>query len=56
MNRAVAIVACPPCRGDTANDLNDLIVASIALAGAVTLATRNLDQFARVPGLAVERR
>ena len=34
---------------------NDLMIASIALAGGLTLATRNLDEFTRVPGLEVER-
>ena len=34
---------------------NDLMIASIALVGEVTLVTRNLDEFARVPGLEVER-
>ena len=34
---------------------NDLMIASIALVGDVTLVTRNLDEFARVPGLEVER-
>ena len=31
------------------------MIASIALVGDVTLVTRNLDEFARVPGLEVER-
>jgi tRNA(fMet)-specific endonuclease VapC len=34
---------------------NDLMIASIALVGELTLVTRNLDEFARVPGLQVER-
>ena len=34
---------------------NDLMIASIALAGGLTLATRNLGEFTRVPGLDVER-
>ena len=34
---------------------NDLMIAAIALAGGLTLATRNTDEFARVPGLDVER-
>ena len=34
---------------------NDLMIASIALSGGLTLATRNMDEFARVPGLDVER-
>ena len=29
---------------------NDLMIASIALAGAVPLATRNVDEFSRVAG------
>lgn len=33
---------------------NDLMIASIALAGALTLATRDVDDFKRVPGLNVE--
>lgn len=33
---------------------NDLMIASIALAGAITLATRNVDEFSRVAGLNVE--
>ena len=33
---------------------NDLMIASIALAGSITLATRNWDEFSRVPGLEVE--
>lgn len=32
---------------------NDLMIASIALASAATLVTRNLDEFRRVPGLEV---
>ena len=35
-------------------DANDLMIASIALSGGVTLVTRNRDEFARVPGLDVE--
>ena len=31
------------------------MIASIALAGGLTLATRNLGEFTRVPGLDVER-
>ena len=34
---------------------NDLMIASIALSGGLTLATRNTEEFARVPGLDVER-
>ena len=34
---------------------NDLMIASIALAGSVTLVTRNWGEFSRVPGLEVER-
>lgn len=34
---------------------NDLMIASIALSGGFTLATRNTEEFARVPGLDVER-
>jgi len=33
---------------------NDLMIASIALAGSVRLITRNWDEFSRVPGLEVE--
>lgn len=33
---------------------NDLMIASIALAGSVRLVTRNWDEFTRVPGLEVE--
>ena len=33
---------------------NDLMIASIALAGPVRLATRNWNEFSRVPGLEVE--
>ena len=33
---------------------NDLMIASIALAGALTLATRDVDEFKRVPSLNVE--
>ena len=33
---------------------NDLMIASIALAGGITLATRNVDEFSRVAGLKVE--
>ena len=33
---------------------NDLMIASIALAGSIRLATRNWDEFSRVPGLEVE--
>ena len=33
---------------------NDLMIAAIALAGAITLATRNVDEFSRVAGLNVE--
>ena len=32
----------------------DLMIAAIALAGAITLATRNVDEFSRVAGLNVE--
>ena len=34
---------------------NDLMIASIALSRGLTLATRNTDEFSRVPGLDVER-
>lgn len=34
---------------------SDLMIASIALSGGLTLATRNTEEFARVPGLDVER-
>ena len=34
---------------------NDLLIASIALAYDATLVTRNIGEFRRVPGLAVER-
>ena len=34
---------------------NDLMIASIALSAGLTLATRNTDEFARVPGLDVDR-
>ena len=33
---------------------NDLMIASIALAGSLTLATRDVNDFKRVPGLKVE--
>lgn len=33
---------------------NDLMIASIALAGSVRLVTRNWDEFSRVPGLEVD--
>lgn len=33
---------------------NDMLIASIALARDVSLVTRNLDEFRRVPGLTVE--
>lgn len=33
---------------------NDLLIASIALAHDVPLATKNVDEFRRVPGLRVE--
>jgi len=33
---------------------NDLLIAATALAADVTLATRNLDEFRRVPGLMVD--
>ena len=33
---------------------NDLMIASISLAGSITLVTRNRDEFSRVPGLEVE--
>jgi tRNA(fMet)-specific endonuclease VapC len=33
---------------------NDLLIASIALAYAVTLVTHNTDEFRRVPGLELE--
>jgi tRNA(fMet)-specific endonuclease VapC len=34
---------------------NDLMIASTALATSSTLVTRNVKEFTRVPGLAVER-
>ena len=34
---------------------NDLMIASIALANSHVLVTRNVGEFARVPGLEVER-
>lgn len=34
---------------------NDMLIAAIALANDATLATRNLDEFRRVPGLRVQR-
>lgn len=34
---------------------NDLMIASIALSRGLTLATRNTDEFSRVPGLDVDR-
>lgn len=34
---------------------NDLLIASIALAGGHTLVSRNLREFTRVPGLEVEQ-
>ena len=34
---------------------NDLLIASIALSRGLTLATRNADEFSRVPGLDVDR-
>jgi tRNA(fMet)-specific endonuclease VapC len=33
---------------------NDMMIASIALAADLALATRNVDEFRRVPGLTVE--
>ena len=33
---------------------NDLMIATIALAGSIRLVTRNRDEFSRVPGLEVE--
>jgi tRNA(fMet)-specific endonuclease VapC len=33
---------------------NDMLIAATALAAEVALVTRNLDEFRRVPGLAVE--
>jgi tRNA(fMet)-specific endonuclease VapC len=33
---------------------NDLLIASIALAGAVTLVTHNTNEFARVTGLLID--
>ena len=33
---------------------SDLMIASIALSAGLTLATRTMDEFARVPGLDVE--
>lgn len=33
---------------------NDLLIASIALATATQVVTRNVDEFSRVPGLQVE--
>lgn len=40
--------------GGTMIGPNDLLIAAIALAAKVTLVTRNLAEFARVPGLVVE--
>ena len=34
---------------------NDMLIAAIALSSGLTLATRNVDEFERVPRLAVER-
>lgn len=34
---------------------NDMLIAAIALAAEVPLATRNVDEFCRVPGLVVHR-
>lgn len=34
---------------------NDLLIAAIALAAEATLATRDVDEFSRVPGLLVEK-
>jgi tRNA(fMet)-specific endonuclease VapC len=34
--------------------LNDLLIASIALANDLTVVTNNNDEFKRVPGLRVE--
>jgi tRNA(fMet)-specific endonuclease VapC len=33
---------------------NDMLIASIALATSATLVTRNIQEFERVPGLAIE--
>ena len=33
---------------------NGLMIASIAVAGTITLATRNVDEFSRVAGLKIE--
>jgi tRNA(fMet)-specific endonuclease VapC len=33
---------------------NDLMIATIALANAVTLVTNNTSEFSRVPGLSIE--
>jgi tRNA(fMet)-specific endonuclease VapC len=33
---------------------NDMLIASVCLAAGVTLVTRNVGEFRRVPGLAVE--
>ena len=42
-------------RGGTPIGGNDLLIASIALAGDATLVTRNVGEFGRVAGLRVER-
>ena len=34
--------------------VNDLLIASIALANDLTVVTNNTDEFKRVPGLRVE--
>ena len=38
----------------TPNGMNDLLIASIALAHDVALVTHNVAEFARVPGLRIE--
>lgn len=41
-------------RGGTPIGVNDLFIASIALAHDLTVVTRNMKEFVRVPGLRVE--
>lgn len=42
-------------RGGTPIGGNDMLIAAIALAHDCTLATRNVGEFSRVPGLRVQR-